>query len=390
MYDIPLTLGIEEEYQIINPETRDLHSYVQEFLDQGRFVFPDDQLKPEFMQSQVEVGSYVCRNVKELRREVIRLRSSVNQLAEKNNLKIVAASTHPFASWSDQTITAGERYRKLLDRLQGVAEQLLIFGMHIHVGFGDSPGSRELMIEIMNQLRYFLPHILALSTSSPFWQGRNTGLKSYRSVVFEMMPRTGIPQGLSSYSEYWEFVELLGRVGAISDTDSQYEPDPTKIWWDVRPHPKFGTLEVRIPDVCTRVNEAVCLAALIQAVIAKLIKLRKQNQSWRKYRRHHIVENKWRAMRYGIDGLLIDFGKLEAVPMRFLALELLELVDDVIDELGSRQEVSYIETILDKGTSADRQIRNYQQALSDGSTGEEALRVVVDQLIEETMEGVPV
>ncbi len=387
MYNVPLTIGIEEEYQIIHPETRDLHSYIQHFLDQGQQVFPDGQLKPEFMQSQVEVGSYVCRNVKEARHEVVRLRRSVCQLAEENGLRIAAASTHPFASWSEQEVTAGDRYRKLLDDLQGVATQLLIFGMHVHVGFGDWPGAQDLMIEIMNQLRYFLPHILALSTSSPFWQGRNTGLKSYRSVVFEMLPRTGIPQSFGSFSEYQALVNLLGTVGALQDEETG-RPDATRIWWDVRPHPKFDTLEVRITDICTRVDEAVCIAALIQALIAKLIKLRHQNRSWRRYRRYHIVENKWLAMRYGIEGQLIDYGCAEKVPMNFLAMELMELVDDVVDELGSREEVAYVETILRNGTSADRQSRVFRQALAQGASDQEALQAVVDHLIVETKEGI--
>ncbi len=386
MYTVPLTIGIEEEYQIIHPETRDLHSYIQQFLDQGQQVFPDGQLKPEFMQSQVEVGSYVCRNIKEARHEIVRLRRAVCRLAEENGLRIAAASTHPFASWSDQEVMAGERYRKLLDRLQGVAAQLLIFGMHVHVGFGDGPGSQDLMIEIMNQLRYFLPHILALTTSSPFWQGRDTGLKSYRSVIFEMLPRTGIPQSFSSYSEYQSLVTLLGKARSIRD-DETGQADATKIWWDVRPHPKFGTLEIRISDMCTRVDEVICVAALIQAIIAKLIKLRRQNRSWRRYRRYHIVENKWRAMRYGIDGKLIDFGMEEEVPMTFLARELVELVDDVVDELGSREEVAYVETIMREGTSADRQLRTYRQALAQGTTEQEALRAVVDRLLVETEEG---
>ncbi len=364
MYNIPLTLGIEEEYQIIHPKTRDLHSYVQEFLDQGRQVFPDG-------------------------RDVIRLRNRVCELAEDNDLKIVAASTHPFASWSKQEVTAGERYKKLLDQMAGIAAQLLIFGMHVHIGFGEGPGRKDLMIEIMNQLRYFLPHVLALSTSSPFWQGRNTGLKSYRSVIFEMLPRTGIPQSFDSYSEFMQFVELMGKVGSISEADLGYKPDPTKIWWDVRPHPKFGTLEIRVPDICTRVDEAVCIAAVIQAVIAKLIKLRMQNQSWRSYRRHHILENKWRAMRYGLDGKLIDFGKEEEVPMRFLAVELMELVDDVVDDLECREEVAHIETIVQNGTSADRQLKVFHRALETGSTEKEALSAVVDHLIEETLDGLP-
>ena len=395
MFEVPLTLGVEEEYQIIHPETRDLHSYVQEFLDKGRFVLPEGQIKPEFMQSQVEVGSNVCRNIQEVRHEVIRLRRTICELAYENGMCIAAASTHPFANWSKQDINAGERYRKLLDQMQGVAQQLLIFGMHVHVGFGES--NRDLMIEIMNQLRYMLPHILALSTSSPFWQGRDTGLKSYRSVIFEMLPRTGIPQSFSSYSEFQSFVDLLGRAGSIERNPEISNVDATKIWWDVRPHPSFNTLEVRIADIGTRVDETVCLVALVQALVAMLLKLRRENRSWRHYRRHHIVENKWRAMRYGITGKLIDFGKGEEVPMEFLALEMLDILDEVVDELGSRKEVEYVRTILKNGTSADRQLRTYNQIIRDNSEAAEpseelkqqAMKAVVDQLVRETVAGIP-
>jgi len=385
MNAIPLTLGIEEEYQIILPETRDLHSYVQKLLEEGKLIFPEEELKPEFMQSQIEVGSQVCRNVKEVRQEIIRLRKMVSHLAEKNNLKIAAASTHPFASWLDQDVNAGERYREVLDRMRGVAERLLTFGMHVHIGFGEGAENQDRMIEIMNQLRYFLPHILALTTSSPFWQGRNTGLKSYRSVVFEMLPRTGIPAHFESFSEYQSFVDTLGQVG--STVDAEGKADATKIWWDARPHPRFGTLEVRVSDICTSIDDAVAIAALIQALCAKLLKLRQNNMSWRRYRQHHITENKWRAMRYGIQGKLIDFGKREQVPMSFLALELLELVDDVVDELGSRAEIEHIKTILQRGTSADRQIHVYQQALAAGADEKAALIAVVDFLVEETTRG---
>jgi len=306
-------------------------------------------------------------------------------LADVNNLKIAAASTHPFASWLDQDVTAGVRYRQLLDRMQGVAQQLLTFGMHIHVGFGDDPENRDRSIDIMNQLRYFLPHILALSTSSPFWHGLNTGLKSYRSVIFEMLPRTGIPAYFESYSEYLSLVDTLGRVGTITNVEG--ETDPTKIWWDVRPHPKFNTIEVRIPDICTRIDDAVAITALIQALVAKLLKLRQNNQSWRRYRLHHLRENKWRAMRYGMQGKLIDFGKKEEVPVNLLILEILNFVDDVLDELGSREEISHIHTIIKEGTSADRQIHVYQAAKENGASEKEALQRVVDHLTIETMRG---
>ena len=377
----PMTLGVEEEYQIIDPETRNLHSYISEFLSQDEQRSKKLDLKPELMQSQVEVGSRVCRNVKEVRTEVVRLRREVFSLAEDNNLKIAAASTHPFAKWEEQSITEGVRYRELLDDMQRVARGLLIFGMHVHVGFGSDQPSKDLMIEIMNQARYFIPHLLALSTSSPFWHGYNTGLKSYRSVVFEMLPRTGIPHSFQSWAEYKAYERTLGQVGSFGKRDSV-----AKIWWDIRPHPVFDTLEFRIADICTRVDECICIAALFQAICAKLLKLRRNNLSWRHYRHMHITENKWRAVRYGIQGDLIDFGLEEAVPFQFLMEELLEIVDDVLDDLGSREEVEYVRTILQNGSSADRQIAMYEQNGGDENR-EVALKAVVDHLVAETQEG---
>jgi carboxylate-amine ligase len=390
----PLTLGIEEEYQIIDPESRELTSYVQEMLGLGRVVL-GNQLKAEFMQSQIEVGSHICHNVKETRREIVRLRRTVTEVAASAGKKIVAASTHPFSRWQDQEISEGARYDDLATEMKDAARRLLIFGMHVHLGFGKTPEAYELMIDILNQLRYFLPHVLALTTSSPFWNGRDTGLKSYRSLVFENMPRSGIPPQFYSYAEYNHYVELMGRVGSLGRRADTAKPggdrggvgDPTKIWWDARPHPDLGTLEVRICDMCTHIDEAVAVVALIQAITAKLIKLRNQNQSWRIYRSMFINENKWRAVRYGIDGKLIDFGIEAEVPMRFLAQELLEIVDDVLDDLGSRQEAEYIKVILDRGTSADRQLDVYRRALQSGKTEREALCIVVDYLIEETAEG---
>lgn len=361
-----LTLGIEEEYQIIDPESRELTSYIQEFLQQGEVVLKD-QIKPELMQSQVEVGTQICRDIHEARAEVIRMRRAVHDLAQDNGLRVVAASTHPFSKWSNQDITEGERYLKLRDDLGELARRLLIFGMHVHVGIED----RELMIDVMNQSIYFLPHILALSTSSPFWHGRDTGLKSYRSVVFENLPRTGLPPDFRSWAEYERLVDVLVHTGSIDE--------PSKIWWDVRPHPKFPTLEFRIADICTRLEDTLCLTALIQALVAKLIKLRRNNQSWRRYPRHLITENKWRAVRYGIDGPMIDFGKREEVPLRILALELLDFLDDVVDELGNRREVEHVQQILEHGTSADRQLETFRE------TG--SLEAVVDRLADETIEG---
>ena len=377
----PLTLGVEEEYQIIDPETRNLHSYISEFLSQDETRPTRLNLKPELMQSQVEVGSHVCRNVKEVRHEVIRLRREVVEMAHKNGLEIAAASTHPFARWSEQSITDGVRYKELLDDMQRVARGLLIFGMHVHVGFGSDPESKDLMMEIMNQARYFIPHLLALSTSSPFWQGHNTGLKSYRSVIFEMMPRTGIPHSFSSWAEYKRYERTLEKAGAFGKRDKR-----AKIWWDIRPHPIFDTMEFRITDICTRVEECVCIAALFQAICAKLIKLRRENLSWRQYRHMHVTENKWRAVRYGVQGELIDFGQEESIPFHFLMEELLEILDDVVDDLDSRAEVEYIRTILRNGTSADRQVNVYLENGGDANR-EEALKAVVDNLVKETQEG---
>jgi carboxylate-amine ligase len=378
----PLTLGIEEEYQIIDPETRDLRTYISELLTQDQVRPKKLDLKPELMQSQVEVGSQICRDITEARSEVIRLRGDVLELADENGLMIAAASTHPFARWEDQIITEGTRYKELLDDMQGVARQLLIFGMHVHVGFGEDPESRELLIAIMNQARYFIPHLLALSTSSPFWRGQNTGLKSYRSVVFESLPRTGIPHSFMSWGDYKRYEQMLERVGAFGKVDKR-----AKIWWDLRPHPIYSTMEFRISDICTNVDDTICIAALFQAICAKLIKLRRQNMSWRQYRHVHISENKWRAVRYGIEGELIDFGIESSVPFSHLVDELLDLLDDVVDDLGSRKEVEHVHNILRDGTSADKQLRVYRDYGGDDNR-EEALRAVVDHLVAETKHGV--
>jgi carboxylate-amine ligase len=360
-----LTIGIEEEYQIIHPESRELTSYIQEFLDQGQVVLKD-QIKPEFLQSQVEVGSRICSNIKEARQELMRLRTSVRDLADSHGLKVAAASTHPFSSWTDQAVTEHDRYAKHLEAMAEVARRMLVFGMHVHVGIED----RHLLIDVMHQASYFVPHLLALSTSSPFWHGRDTGLKSYRSIVFESLPRTGPPPAFRSWSEYQGFVDILVKTGSIDD--------PTKIWWDIRPHPRFPTLEFRMCDICTRVDEAICLAALIQGIVAKLIKLRQSNLSWRRYRHPLISENKWRAVRYGVQGKLIDFGKQQEVSVATLTEEILEMIDDVVDDLDIREETQYVHTILEGGTSADRQLAVFKET-SD-------LSAVVDALIEETQD----
>ena len=359
-----LTIGIEEEYQIIDTESRELTSFITEFMEQGAMVF-NENVKPEFLQSQIEVGSSICKDIKEARSEICRLRNLVSDIAAKNKCNIVAAGTHPFSKWEDQLVTNKERYRGLLDSMQIVAKRLLIFGMHIHIGIKD----RDLRIDIMNQMRYFMPHILALSTSSPFWWGQKTGFKSYRSIVFEDLPRTGIPERFDSYVEYKQYIHTLIKCGCIDEA--------TKIWWDIRPHPIFPTLEFRICDCTTKVNEVIAIAALIQSLVAKLIKLRMLNQSWRSYRSSMIAENKWRAIKDGIKGELIDFGKQTEIPASELMEELIELIDDVLDPLGTRKDVEYLFTLLKEGSSADRQISCYERT--------DSLESVVDQLSEETM-----
>ncbi len=362
-----LTLGIEEEYQIIDPESRELKSYITEILAGDSMIL--DEVKPELHQSMVEVGSKVCRSPADLRSELVRLRGLVMDLAGKNGLVIAAAGTHPFSSWMDQEITPLERYAGVKEDLQDLAQQLLIFGTHIHVGIEDP----EFLIDAMNVARYLLPHVLCLSTSSPFWQGRRTGLKSYRSIVFKNFPRTGVPPVMRSASDYRE---LLGSLVVTKSI-----PDGSKIWWDVRPHHAYPTLEFRVCDVCTRVEEAVCIAAILQAIVAKIWKLRRDNLTFRIYPTAMIEENKWRAVRFGLDGKLIDFGKQTELPARELIAEMLQwFVDDVVDELGSRREVEYAFEIMRTGTSADRQLAVFKETND--------LKRVVDRVIAETAEGV--
>src|SRR2546422_5998046 len=367
MFD-QFTLGIEEEFQIVDPETRELRSHVAEILEEGRMLL-GEQVKPEMIQSQIEVGTGVCKNIQEARADISKLRGIIASLAEKNGLKIVAASTHPISRWHDQKIFDDDRYELLIQELQTVARSLLIFGVHVHVGIAD----RERQINIMNASRYFLPHILVLSTSSPFWMGHNTGLKSYRSEIFKQFPRTDIPDHFDSYPGFERYVELLVKTGCINDGK--------KIWWDCRPHPYFPTLEFRICDIPTRVDDTIAIAALFQAIVAKLYQLMDRNLGFRLYRRMLIQENKWRAVRWGLDGKMIDFGKQKEVPAGGLIFELLGVVGDVLDELGSRKEIEHIHTILERGTSADEQLEVYAETND--------LKAVVDRLMELTMENVP-
>ena len=363
------TLGIEEEFQIVDPETRELKSHVSEILDEGKLLL-GEKIKPEMIQSMIEVGTGVCANIQEAREDLTKLRCIISSLAQKKGMAIVAASTHPFSKWSEQEIYEGDRYKLLVDELQMVARSLLIFGLHVHVGIPDI----ERRIHIMNAARYFLPHVLALTTSSPFWLGFNTGLKSYRSEVFKKFPRTEIPDHFESYAQFQTYVDLLVKMNCIQNG--------SKIWWDVRPHHLFPTLEFRICDIPTRVDDTIAVAALFQAIVCKLHRLIDNNLGFRIYHRRLILENKWRAIRYGLDGMLLDLGKQKEVPVKDLIRELLDFVDDVVDPLGSRKEIDHIHTILERGTSADDQLRIFEESGGD-------FNAVVDMLMENTLENVP-
>ncbi len=363
-----LTIGVEEEYQIIDPKSRALTSYITQILEADHLIL--GQVKPELHQSIVEVGTTVCRTPQEVKAQLVELRKGVMELAARKGYKIAAAGTHPFSHWADQEITQLDRYVGTKEAMQQLAQQLLIFGTHVHIGIED----KDFLIDACNVSRYFLPHILCLSTSSPFWINRLTGLKSYRSAVFRAFPRTGVPRFIPSWTEYEQYLKTLVDTGCI--------PNGSKIWWDVRPHHTFPTLEFRICDVCTRVDEAVCIAAILQALVYKLWKMRRDNTTFRVYSSELIDENKWRAVRYGLDGKLIDFGKGVELPAGQLIQELIEwFIGDVLDELGTRQQVEYAYTILKEGSSADRQIKAYHAAGND-------TKAVVDQLIRETEEGV--
>jgi carboxylate-amine ligase len=364
------TLGVEEEFQIIDPETRELRSHVQEILEEGRLILKE-RVKPEMHQSVIEIGTGICRDIHEVRRDVTEMRTEIIRLAKKSGMRVAAAGTHPFSNWADQKIFPDPRYDQVVEEMQLLARANLIFGLHVHVGIKD----RALAFQTMNEVRYFLPHFLALSTNSPFWLGRNSGLKSFRTKVFDRFPRTNIPENFESPADFDDFVRILVKTNCIDNGK--------KIWWDLRPHPFFETIEFRVCDIPMRLDETVAIAALIQAICVKLYRLREQNLGFRRYRRALILENKWRASRWGIEGKLIDFGKEIEVPFPELVAEMLEFVDDVVDELGSRREVEAVNWILENGTGADRQLEVYEATGGD-------LKKVVDYICEETTHGLPV
>ena len=364
--DHVFTIGIEEEFQIVDPTTRALRSHIQEILADGKILLKE-HLKPEMHQSVVELGTEICTDTECAREQVIGLRSDLAMLAGRDGLKIASAGTHPFSHWMDQLITADERYEKIVKDMQQIARANLIFGLHVHIGIPD----REEAIDVMNQARYFLPHLYALSVNSPFWLGQNTGLKAYRQMIFERFPRTGIPDAFESLSEYEDYLNLLVSTHCIDNAK--------KIWWDIRLHPFFNTIEFRICDAQSRVDDTIALAALMQAIVVKLHKLRRQNVTFRMYPRRLIDENRWRAARYGIDGRLIDFGRQCEMDERELLHEMIEFIAPEMDELGTHRELAHVERIMREGTGADRQLGVWER------TGD--INAVVDHIVTETYEG---
>ncbi|MFQ5784236.1 MAG: carboxylate-amine ligase [Alphaproteobacteria bacterium] len=370
-----LTVGIEEEYLLVDRASRDLAAEPPGSMIEECEALLEGQVSPEFLRAQIEVGTRPCATVREARTDLARLRETVAQVAAHHGLAPIAASTHPFGRWERQQRVEKERYRALARDLQGAARRLLICGMHVHVEIADD----DLRIDLMNQMGYFLPHLLTLSTSSPFWGGEDTGLKSYRLTVFDALPRTGIPDRYESAGEFRRMVDQLVAAGLIEDA--------SKLWWDLRPSARFPTLEMRIADVCTRLDDAATVAALTQCILSMLYRLRCANQRWRIYPRILVNENRWRAQRYGVEGELVDFGKGVLVPYRELIEELVELVREDAEALDCVAEVEHAREIAARGTSADRQLRVFRAARADGADESEALRAVVDFLIDDTVSG---
>ena len=367
------TIGVEEEYLIVDPDTRDLVRDLPSGLMRQIEDILGTQVAPEFLRSQIEVGTVVAANVQEARADLARLRRTVADVAGDYGLAPIASSTHPFADWWHQEHTDKERYNELADDMGGVVRRLLICGMHVHVCIEDE----NLRIDLMNQVLYFLPHLLALSASSPFWHGLDTGLKSYRTSVFRALPRTGMPDEFAGWSDYRRHVDVLTGVGVIEDA--------TKLWWDLRPSERYPTLEMRASDICTSIDDAMTIASMYMSLLSLLFRRRLENQRWRIYSRMLINENVWRAQRYGISDSLIDFAKGELMPYPVLLEELIDLVGEDADQLGCRAELEHARTIIDRGTSADRQLAIYRANVDGGSSEEEALDAVVDFLIQETV-----
>lgn len=374
----PFTLGIEEEYLLVDRASGDLISEAPPTMLAECEALLEGQVTPEFLQSQIEVGTRVCESAADARAQLAHLRKTVSDVATHHKLAIIAASTHPYAHWHSQRPTSKERYEMLARDLQGVARRLIICGMHVHVGVPDD----DLRIDLMSQVSYVLPHLLALSTSSPFWRGTNTGLMSYRIAVFSELPRTGLPEQFDSWGEYQRHVRVLVNAGLIEDA--------SKLWWDVRPSARFPTLEMRITDICTRLEDAVAIASLYRCWLRMLWRLRRGNQRWRRYAAMLIDENRWRAQRYGFEKGLVDFGKGVVVPYADLLEEILEILAPDAAHFGCEAELAHARTILARGTSAHWQIKAFEDAKAGGATEAEALKAVVDLLIRETLYGLAI
>ncbi len=372
MHEPPLTLGIEEEYLLVDRETRAVASDPPAQLFADLHERTSGRAFPEFLRSQIEVATPVCRSVGEARIQLGELRRAVVEESARHGLAPIAASSHPFSLSSTQKRTDKERYVALLEEMQGAARRLMVCGLHVHVGFDDD----DARIDLLNQLTYFLPHLLALSCSSPFWEGERTGLMSFRLMIFNGVPRTGLPEHFSSWGEYRRHTDILVETGIIADT--------SRIWWDLRPSLRYPTLETRVMDCCTTMEDALSLAALNQCLLRMLHRLRGANQRWRMYSHLLLGENRWRAMRYSFDAGLLDLGKKRIVPFAELLEELIELVRDDAEALGCVAEIEGLRSILVRGTSAHRQIAVYEAAVASGAPDEDALRAVVDWLIEET------
>ena len=375
MKEPSFTIGIEEEYLLVDRETRDLIKEAPPTMLPACEGALEGQVTPEFLQSQIEVGTRVCANVKEVRDNLAHLRATVSQVATDHGLAMIAASTHPFAVWGTQKRTEKERYAVLAQDMQEVVRRLMICGMHVHVGVEDD----DLRLDMLGQATYVLPHLLALSTSSPFWEGHDTGLMSYRIAVWNELPRTGLPEYFESIAEYRRHVQVLINAGIIEDG--------TKLWWDLRPSARFPTLEMRVCDVCTRLEDAVCIAALYLCWLRLLYRLRLSNQRWRRYAPLLINENRWRAQRYGLDKGLLDFGRGSVVPYEQLLNEMLELVHEDAQYFDCVSEVEHARVILKRGASAHWQRRTFDRAKAEGADDKEALQQVVDMLTEETLRG---
>lgn len=367
------TLGVEEEYLIVDPESREAVSNPNdEFFNTCRKAL-GDSVTPEFLRCQIEIATPVCQNLTEVRDVLANMRGTISKIAQDFDYRLMAASTHPFTSWRDQKPTDRERYKKMDQDLQGAIRRMLICGTHVHVGILDA-GHR---IDIMNQMRYFLPHMLALSTSSPFWEGDLMGMKSYRLSVFDGMPRTGIPGPIESMGEYERLVGMLTGAGVIEDA--------SKIWWDIRPSVRFPTLETRVADMCTRMEDTLTIVAMYQCLTRMLFDLKKRNIRWRSYPAIFIGENRWLAQRFGVKGDLIDFGKGECVPFKELTEEMIGFLLQHAQVLGCERELLHARTIVERGSSACRQVAVFETELKKGGSKQDALKSVVDHLITETV-----